>query len=70
MLTQVLTHDTVAFREPPRQQTGNRRSHGEDEAFYLRRLVAIGLERATISRVPTLDWPADLFADVRVEMAA
>jgi hypothetical protein len=32
--------------------------------------VAIGLERATISRVPTLDWPADLFADVRVEMAA
>jgi hypothetical protein len=70
MLTQVLTHDTVALRERPRQQAENRRGRSEDDTFNLRRLVAIRLERTVITRVPTLDWPSDLFADVRLEIAA
>jgi hypothetical protein len=68
MLTQVLAYDTVAFR--PWQLTENRQDHSEDEALCLRRLVAFALERTTMTRVPTLDWPADLFADVGLEIAA
>jgi hypothetical protein len=68
MLTEVLARDTVAFREFPWQQTENRHGQSEDEALYLRRLV--GLERTKMTRVPTLDWPADLFADGRLELAA
>jgi hypothetical protein len=70
MLTQVLTHDPVAFRERPRQPSENRRRRREDEALSLRRLVAIALERTVMARVPMLDWPSDLFADVRPEIAA
>jgi hypothetical protein len=70
MLTQVLVHAPVAFRERPRQPSENRRRRRENEALYLRRLVALGLERTVMSRVPMLDWPADLFADVRPEIAA
>jgi hypothetical protein len=70
MLTELLAHDTAAFREFPWQQTENRHDLNEDQAMYMRRLMAIGLERATMSRVPTLDWPANLFADVRLEIAA
>jgi hypothetical protein len=69
MLTEVLAHDTVAFRQMPWQQTEIRHDQSEDQAPYLRRLSAIGLERATMTRVPTLDWPTDLFADVRLEIA-
>jgi hypothetical protein len=70
MLTQVLTHDPVTFRERPRQPTENRRRRREDEALYLRRLVAIALEKTVLTRVPMLEWPSDLFADVRPEIAA
>jgi hypothetical protein len=70
MLTEVLEHDTVTFREFPWQQIEDRHDQSEDQAMYMRRLMAIGLERATIIRVPTLDWPTDLFADVRLEIAA
>jgi hypothetical protein len=69
MLTQVLTHNPVAFRERPRQPSDNRRRRGEDEVLSLRRLVAIGLERTVMVRVPMLDWPSDLFAGVRAEIA-
>jgi hypothetical protein len=70
MLAQVLAHDTVASRQFPWPQPENQRSQSEDEAFYLRRLVAVALERTAMTRVPTLDWPSDLFADVRPEIAA
>ena len=69
MLTQVLSHDPVAFRERPRQPSENRRRRREDEALYLRRLVAIALEKTVLTRVPMLDWPSDLFAGVRAEIA-
>ncbi len=42
----------------------------DDEALYLRHLVAMALEKAAMTRVPMLDWPSDLFADVRLEIAA
>jgi hypothetical protein len=64
MLTQVLIHDPAAFRGRPRQR------QREYEALYLRRLVTIALERTAMTRVPMLDWPADLFVDVGPEIAA
>jgi hypothetical protein len=70
MPIQVLTHDPVAFRERPRQPLKNRRRRRADKALYLRRLVAIALEKTVMTRVPMLDWPSDLFADIRPEIAA
>jgi hypothetical protein len=70
MLTEVLAHDTIAFRGCRWQQTETWHGQAEDQALHLRRQVAVRPERATMTRVPTLDWPTDLFADVRLEIAA
>ena len=59
----MLTHDAVTVCERPRQQPETRRDRSKDDAFYLRRLVVIGLEMTTMTRVPALDWPSDLFPD-------
>jgi hypothetical protein len=66
----MLAHDTAALCERPRPQRENKRQHEVDGTFYLRRLVAIGLERTMINRIPMLDWPADLFADTNGGIAA
>lgn len=70
MLAQVLTSDPVAFLAWPPKQPDNQRGRSEDDALQRRRLAAIVLERTAMTRVPTLDWPSDLFAEVRVEIAA
>jgi len=61
-------------RSPFASALGSHRGTGvvqrEYEALNLRRLVAIALETTVMTRVPMLDWPADLFADVRPEIAA
>jgi hypothetical protein len=64
----MLTHDAATFHERRRQQPENRRDRDRDDAFYLRRLVEIGLEMTAMTRVPTLDWPSNLFADARASV--
>jgi hypothetical protein len=70
MLAHVLSHEPAPFRGRRRQRSENRRGHDADDAFNLRRIVAARLDLKTMSRVPTLDWPSDLFADACAETAA
>jgi hypothetical protein len=59
----MLAQEAAPVRERHQQQPENRRDHDEDDSFFLRRLAAIRLEIAVLTRVPTLDWPSDLFAN-------
>ena len=61
----MFTHNTATFRKHRRKQPENRRGHDEDDTFDLRRLMAIGLEMAAMTRVPALGWPSDLFSHVQ-----
>ena len=69
MTTLALTPDTPGFHVSLRSWPVNRRRRVDDEALHFRRLVATARENPVATRVPTLDWPADLFAEVRPEIA-
>ena len=69
MNTQALTADTPTFHASPPPRPVNRRDRGEDAARHLSRLMSLARERTRVTRVPALDWPVDLFADVAPEIA-
>ena len=63
----MLTLEAAPVRESPSAATGEQtQTTIRMIRYYLRHLVAIGLEMTAMTRVPTLDWPSDLFADARV----
>lgn len=58
-------HTATALRERRRQRRETRLGYDIDDRLYRRRVLAIGCETTTLMRVPTLDWPANLFVDSR-----
>jgi len=61
----MLALEAVPFRECRQRQPENSRDQEENDLFQPRRLIAVGLEMTVMTRLPTLDWPTDLFADAR-----
>ncbi len=65
----MLTLEAAPVRDRRQPQPDNSRDSSQVDALYLRRLVAIRLEMTAMMRIPTLDWPSDLFADAHLEVS-
>jgi len=60
-------HDLAYGWEQPRRQSDNGRNHDGYDTFHHRRVVVIGRDVTTAIRVPSLNWPYDLFEDAQAD---
>jgi hypothetical protein len=62
-------HNAAVLHGRRRSRREIRQSHDKYDPFHRRRILAIGCEISTMTRVPTLNWPVDLFVDARAPEA-